>query len=249
MYRIGATDRHINLFARRTGDAQALAIAPRLVAVESEATQARIAKAWEQQSAELPEIILIASDLTLNALAARLDLRLDVNADGIEMFLLLWDARIFQALADVLSPPTRQVLFNFGARALVADRCGGYAEIALSGTGPDTLQQPPLRLSQQEVDGLMERSTPDTLLGMLREQAPAVLEQVHHAQRHTLAFEQWRACVKRGLLAAPDQALALTLAIEHGADWWEAPQWSACVQAAQQGSLLAAYAEHLGSSQ
>jgi hypothetical protein len=243
--RTAANRREINLFAQRTANPLALAITPRLLAISAdEASLRSIAQALAQQSAELPEVFLIASELTLEALAARLDKRLDVDASGNGMFLRWWDARTFVALPAALAPSTRQTLFGFGTRALVPDRQGSQVEIELSGAaGADPLERS-LELSQRELDELTEQSSPDVLLGMVRHRQPHLIERVPHVQRHSLARQQRAECVRRGLHAERDQALALMLAMEQGAHWWDAPQWASCVQEAQRSSLIDACAKH-----
>jgi len=240
----------LNLFSERTSDPQALQIGPRLIEVPNdEAIAKRVARAFASQSAEQPEMLLISSPLKFDSLAKRLSTRFDVNAAGEEMLLRLWDARIFYALASALEPPNRELVFALGTQALVPDRQGGQVVIALNFTSDDPLQGRQLSLSQSELDALIERSNPDAILAMVREISPELIQQIADAERYGLAQRQLVECEQRQLNSPRDQALALTLAIEHGPEWWHSPEWANCVQQASQLTLLNAYLQRIQPSE
>lgn len=236
----------ISLFASRTANTQALAIAPRLLElVDDQPTTERLLQAVQRQSAELPRCLLIASPLSLSALAARLQRRIDVDADGDDMMLRFWDSRIFLSLHRHLQRPTRDAFLAFGVQALVADRRGGLLPVALACPDGDPLQDQPCRLTGDDIKALGTAARPDAMLGMLRQQNPEALVEVPDADRHGLAVRQLEQCRQRKLQSPRDQTLALSLAIEHGADWWDQEQWAACLQEATTSTLLKAYLQHL----
>ena len=235
----------INLFASRTTDARALAIAPRLLSVAGDSVQtSRLLNAFHHQSAEMPRCLLIVSSLPLPCLATRLERRIDVDADGDDMMLRFWDSRIFAALHRHLEPPTREALMGFGVEALVSDRCGGYQVLSLSCPTADPLATHACRLNGRELMALATAARPDIMLGMLRQQDTDALTAVADAERHALARQQLDECVQRQLHSPRDQALALSLAIEHGQDWWYQEAWASCVQQAGESTLLKAYRQH-----
>lgn len=233
----------VNLFAQRTADPRALRIAPLLTALQGAARQAAAARAFARQSAEQPLASLIASPLPMSELQARLTRRFDLDAAGSDMLLRLWDPRVMLALAQAMLEPLTRIALAFGTQALLPDRAGGSVAVPL-----DCPEADPLRgaarfaCSQTELDALTERSAPDSVLAMLREQQPDLLEQIPDDRRHALAAEQLQECISRGLDAPRDHALALGLAIEHGTGWWQRVEWAPCIQrGVQQRSLLDAY--------
>lgn len=236
----------VNLFAARTGQARARAIAPRLRELtDAGPATTRLLQAFQAQSAELPRCILIASPLSLESLAVRLARRIDVDAAGDDMMLRFWDSRTFLSLHRHIAPATRDRLMAFGAQALASDRRGGCVALALNCPAIDPLGTDQCRLEQDDLAALGRASRPDAVLGMLRQQAPEALAAVADADRHALAAQQIDRCLQHGLKSPRDQALALSLAIEHGPDWWQHEEWTACVQRARQVTLLKAYLQHL----
>lgn len=236
----------INLFTTRTGHARALAIAPRLrVVADAAPATTRLLQAVQTQSAEQPRCILIASPLSLEPLAVRLTRRIDVNAAGDGMMLRFWDSRIFLSLHRHIAPATRSRLMAFGVQALASDRRGSLVALTLTCPDIDPLQSDACQLERDDLTALGLAARPDAVLGMLRQQAPEALAAVADADRHALAAQQIDQCLQQGLKSPRDQALALSLAIEHGPDWWQHEEWTACVQQARQGTLLKAYLQHL----
>lgn len=235
-----------NLFSGRTSDPLALQMGSRLIEVPADKSiLQRLDRALARQSAEQPEMLLISSDLALDALANRLSHRFDINAAGEEMLLRLWDARIFLSLTTALAQPNRTRVFAFGTQALVPDRQGGYANVALTCPSLDPLQDARITLGQSELDALLERTCPDSVLAMVREISPDLIRKVADGERHSLARLQVLECEQRQLNSPRDQALALTLAIEHGPQWWHSPEWAGCVQQASQSTLLNAYRQRV----
>jgi len=236
----------VNLFAARTRQARALAIAPRLRELTDAApATTHLLQAFQAQSAELPRCILIASPLSLDSLAVRLGHRIDVDAAGDDMMLRFWDSRIFLSLYRHINPATRDRLMAFGVQALASDRRGGFVSLALTCPEIDPLQTDHCRLEQDDLAAVGMASRPDAVLGMLRQQAPEALAAVPDADRHALAAQQIDQCLQHGFKSPRDQALALSLAIEHGPDWWQHEEWTVCVRQARQGTLLKAYLQHL----
>lgn len=236
----------INLFAARTGQARALAIAPRLCELADDAPATmHLLQAVQTQSAEQPRCILIASPLSLEPLAVRLTRRIDVNADGDDMMLRFWDSRIFLSLHRHINPATRDRMMAFGMQALASDRRGGFISLALTCPEIDPLQADQGRLEKDDLTALGLAARPDAVLGMLRQQAPEALAAMADGDRHALAAQQIDQCLQHGFKSPRDHALALSLAIEHGPDWWQHEEWTVCVQQARQGTLLKAYLQHL----
>lgn len=236
----------LNLLAGRTSDPLALQIGSRLIEVPAdENILKRLDRALARQSAEQPEMLLISSDLALDSLGKRLSDRFDVNAAGEEMLLRLWDARIFLALTTALEQPNRTLVFAFGTKALLPDRQGGYTNVALNCPRFDPLLDARITLGQSELDALLERTCPDSVLALVREISPDLIQQIADGERYSLARHQVLECEQRRLNSPRDQALALTLAIEHGPEWWHLPEWVGCVQQASQSTLLNAYLQRV----
>ncbi|KGM56567.1 hypothetical protein N799_03165 [Lysobacter arseniciresistens ZS79] len=231
----------VNLFAARTTNADALAVAPRLFALADDSENERLLQVVDGQSAELPRCLLIATLLSLSELVARLQRRIDVIADGDDMMLRFWDSRIFLSLHQSLPVEVRDRLMAFGDEALVSNRRGGWAWLQLKCPAHDPLQDGPCRLSREDMKVLGASARADAMLGMLRQQTPEVLAAVADEERHPLAVAQLAECLQRGLQSPRDQALALSLAIEHGPDWWAREEWVECVEHARSSSLLKAY--------
>jgi len=230
--------RELNLFADRTQDPQALEIAPRLRQIAaSESAMAQTARLIGEQSSEQPDAFLVASALSLDPLCARLVRRFDVLADNVEMLLRIWDARVLLTLRHAVSAPTANALLAFGVQALVSDRRGAHVAVDLCDATTDPLLTTPVPLQAAEVDALVNLAQPDALLAMVREQDENLLQDVPDAQRHGLAEQQLGECLARRFLSPRDQALALCLAIEHGPQWWEAAEWSGCLQQACETTL------------
>lgn len=241
-----AGGREMNLFATRTRQSAALAIAPRLLELaDHTAAAARLLRAVQRQSAELPRCLLIASPLALESVSDRFGRRFDVNAGGDDMMLRFWDSRIFLDLHRQLDPVVRDPLMAFGAQALASDRQGGLLALELGCPPHDPLANDRLHLDKEALKALAIAARPDAMLGMLRQQSPAALTTVADADRHRLAARQLDECLKRNLQSPRDQALALSLAIEHGPDWWQQEKWAACLQQARTGTLLKAYLQQL----
>lgn len=239
--------REINLFAPLTADPQALDIAPCLYASTPDTlNEQRFVGRYAEQSAEQACAAFIATPLSMDELAVRLGRRIRVDAAGLPMILRLWDPRVLRVLQQSLVPDTLPTLLAFGRQALVPDRAGGHETVTLSCPAEDPLAAGQLQLKQQELDALQHAAYPDALLGALREQAEGLIDTVPDEKRHGLARGQWRACEDRRINGVQDHVLALSLAIEHGEDWWTQPRWAVCVQQAEGGSLIDAYRAALG---
>ena len=229
-----------NLFAERSHEPQALAIAPRLRLIRPDRL-ARAANLLHEQSPEQPDAFLIASSLQLDELAQRLMRRFDVSSAGMEMLLRIWDARVFRALPAALTPSSARTLLSFGMQALVSDRGGAHCSIDLHEEKDDPLQTMPLSLSQTEENALVALAQPDAVLAMVRENAPELLRQLPDGERHAMAEAQMNECLSRGLESPRDHALALSLAIVHGPQWWLEPHWQTCIRQARESTLFDAY--------
>ncbi|HEY4541414.1 MAG TPA: DUF4123 domain-containing protein [Noviherbaspirillum sp.] len=238
--------REINLFADRTQDPQALAIAPRLREIaHDEPAQTRLLRLLAEQSAEQPDAFLIAATLDIDELAQRLVRRFDVNADGMEMLLRLWDARVFGNLRQGLDAKNADLVLALGVQALVPDRRGAYLPMELCEPEQDPASSVSVVLSAEETDALVELAQPDAVLAILRDLDPKLLQKVPDSERFALAFRQVEECLSRGLDTSRDQALALGLSIEHGPQWWQAPEWQQCVGQAGEAGLVAAYCKRM----
>lgn len=237
----------LNLFEPRTANPEALAIAPRLLPLETAGLRTAAVWAFAQQGAEQPLATLIASPLAPLRLQDRLLRRFDIDAAGSDMLLRLWDPRVMLALVQA-APPWLDDALAFGTQALLPSRTGGIHSVPMICPEQDPLQGGRrLACSQPELDGLVDRSAADSLLAMLREHHPDMLDRVEDERRHAVASEQLVECLARGFSAPRDQALALGIAIEHGADWWHRSEWAACVYAGmQEGSLIAGYRKTVG---
>lgn len=231
-----------NLFSRLRLQPQALPTAPVLVAMDQGFVEVQMMNAYASQSAESCTVSLIASPLDAGGVAQRLVRRMELESEGTAYLLRWWDPRVMLALSEAWSGDLRHDVLAFGTQMLLPNRRGGHLALALHCPEDDPLAERPLVCTGEQLDALVETTAPDAVLGLLREQDAALLDSLPDAQRHAWACAQIKRCCERGFFAARDHALALALAIQHGADWWGAPAWRPCVAKAEdKHSLVEAY--------
>jgi hypothetical protein len=174
-----------------TREENALSAAPILVRaqIENRMQISRTLCEWlGGNETDVSSILMLASPLQLEALAARLAIRMSATLpENINVLLRFFDSRVFESLTKYLNDEQLQEFLSPGNVWQYADRSSKLVRINSIFNEHDRFSSP-LLLNQFQEDALMEASEIDQVIGMLRSNVPAELKKIPvNAQYHFIS--------------------------------------------------------------
>ena len=193
---IATNANHRCLFDASEGS-QLAACAPHLVSMPMPSSDNRAWNWIERYASSSPCITMLASTLSFDELFVHVQRFTEVVLpDGEDMFFAFWDPAILGTLvgqpADntlhvpgpALSPAQRNALLNGITNWWYWDREGGLQRIDGTAAGAETSNDLPLRLSQAQVDMLVEASVPDHVLHYVQLNQAHLLDAIPKGRRY-----------------------------------------------------------------
>jgi hypothetical protein len=238
----------INLFAHRTSDESALALAPRLISVDPQRASSVLKQLWLEQADDEPVVFFVSTAMGEQAFEQAMRKRVRAELpDGDVMLFRWWDARIWWALHQLPQAEHPEVAEFFSAFAAShsLSRDGATLVSTYALAGDDAMAgRDQIKLSSTTFNRLLDLGEADAVLGICREQYPGALDAVLPEQRHALASGQIDWAMAEGFSAPRDHALAVRIAAELGPDWHQQAEWlDLIVGAKAQGRTLLATVE------
>lgn len=173
-------------------------------------------------------LLFLCSELPAATLQARLAHRVDARLhDGEDVVLRYFDARVFEALLQVLTPAQRAAWLSpaqhwwYVDRAGLLQGCEGVPDVH----GADPLAEA-LQLDAAQFAALLDATEADQVAGLLRQRAGESFLRIEPAARH--AFVQRHVQQARRdchLQSVGDLATYCALALLHGEGFAAAPVW------------------------
>ena len=153
-------------------------------------------------------------------------LQLVVEGDDTRFLLRFADTRVLAALPVALGPAAWAELTAPVAQWHLVSREGMVETLPLSGrrTEPAAHRSGPLKLSQDELDRMVDAAMPDALLDALHRQAPGILATAEPAQTHQLVAQAFALARQHRIEAMPDMLLLASYALATGESGLRSPE-------------------------
>lgn len=225
----------VNLLAHRTSAPDALAIAPRMLALQTPGLIRAVSRLWAEQTVDEPVLFFVSSAMGAGDFTAAMQRRVSARLTGGDTMLLRWwDARIWWALNLALpsDEPLAMAFFGALAQSVYPDRDGQLKVVDHPAARQDTLATD-WELDDAALGTLLALGEPDAVLGICREDYPDALQAVAPHQRYALAHEQLQWARQQGLTSPQDHALATRIAATEGPDWGEQAEWQTLISKAK----------------
>ena len=153
----------------------AMSVAPILLPLERNPTSGtgqRMLNWISERSTYSNSLLLLASPLSLEALAHRLTSRLDAVLPGnINVMLRYFDTRIFAELMTVLDATQKAAFFSPASQWWYVDRRGALQSVSAT-FAPHDQWATPLALNMEQQNRLIDASEPDQIAELLQNSAP-----------------------------------------------------------------------------
>lgn len=228
----------VSLFDSQNADI--LSVAPLLFRIrtdQEDIQQRRLVRWIVQQGTYTSSIVLMASPLSLQALARRLTARLDaILPENMDILMRFFDPRVFEQLMLVLSPEQKQAFLGAAQHWWFVDRRGQLQEVAAAFSEADTLTVP-LVLSVAQEGALIDASEPDQVAQLLQSGAPDDYQTLPPPERHDFIVRHAEAARLVGIAATHELALYCVLALLHGEQFASQDKWQAALQEVQEKKL------------
>lgn len=164
--------------------------------------------------------------------------------DGEEVVLRYFDARVFEALLQALSPTQRTAWLSPAHRWWYVDRAGLLQTRDGSPSVPEAdLLTEMLQLDAAQFAALLDATEPDQVANLLRQRMPEHFLHVEPPERHAFvlrhmlqARREWR------LESTNDLAIYCGLALLYGEDFATRPAWQQALPRVAAGDLKLAQA-------
>ncbi|MBX3625681.1 MAG: DUF4123 domain-containing protein [Rhizobacter sp.] len=221
-----------------TPDEAASVAIPFLVALSDEASKLRSQLAtFERWALEFHAVSWLASSIPVDALAAALGRRLDVVlGDELPALLRISDTRILPAVHAVLTESDRERFFALASHWWYYNREGALRVITTAANDEEAWPTP-WQIAPQQESALLLAAEPDTVLALLREQAPVELSAVHRDKRHGFVVEQMELARQWGIESTQQQMLFCAIALNLGAEFSQQPTWETALAKVKSGAL------------
>ncbi len=155
-----------------------------------------------------------------------------VEGDDTRFLLRFADTRVLSALPVALGPAAWTQLTAPVAQWHLVSREGLIETLPLGEhrTEPEAHRSGPLKLSQDELDRMVDAAMPDVLLDALYRQAPGILATTERAQTHQLVAQAFALARQHQVEAMPDMLLLASYALATGESGLQAPEFQQCLR-------------------
>lgn len=220
-------------------DEQAMSVGPVLVAPCSWADE--LAKQWQADEARAWAVASLDTPAEFDALAQHLvALRYLQTQDGQRYYLRYADSRCLTALNAVLTEGQQYAVagpvlrWNYWDRELQGQAISFGQDAHANVVGKPPL---PMRLTDEQLGGLLQRCWPDQLLYSVSEQMPEAGRSLALSQRHACAQRvcDWLISAKEDRYPVQVNMLAMTLS--ESSPSWDDHQWAAMLRTTHQTSM------------
>ncbi len=149
-----------------------------------------------------------------------------VEGDDTRFLLRFADTRVLSALPVALGPAAWAHLTAPVAQWHLVNRAGLIETLPLGGhrTEPEAHRSGPLKLTQDELDRMVDAAMPDALLDALYRQAPGILAAAEPVQKHQLVAQAFALARQHRIEAMPDMLLLASYALATGESGLELPE-------------------------
>ncbi|SOZ09716.1 DUF4123 domain-containing protein [Cupriavidus taiwanensis] len=149
-----------------------------------------------------------------------------VEGDDSRFLLRFADTRVLAALPVALGPAAWAQLTAPVAQWHIVSREGLVETLPLGchRTQPAAHRSGPLKLSQDELDRMVDAAMPDALLDALYRQAPGILATTEPAQTHQLVAQAFALARQHRIEAMPDMLLLASYALATGEPGLRSPE-------------------------
>lgn len=191
--------------------------------------QRRLVRWLVQQGTYSSSILLMASPLSIEALAGRLRARLDaVVPETMEILLRFYDPRVFEQLMVVLSPEQKQAFLSVAEHWWFVDRRGHLKAIPAAFCPTDDLTSP-MALNAAQESALLDASEPDQVALLLQSGVPNDYETLPTGERHDFILRHMALARQFGIEATHELSLYCALAMLHGENFATEGAWAAAL--------------------
>ena len=148
-----------------------------------------------------------------------------VEDDDTRFVLRFADTRVLSALPVAVGPAAWAQLTAPVAQWHLVNRDGLLETLSLTEprTEPEAYQSEPLKLSQDELDRMVDAAMPDALLDSLYRQSPDILPASERAQVHQRVAQAYALAKVHRLEAVPDMLLLASYALAMGESGLQSP--------------------------
>lgn len=228
-------------------DAAARQVAPLLFSLgDLDAPRLQHLLTWLAESgAYTGSLLFLWSELPAPALRAQLAHRVDAQLhDGEEVVLRYFDARVFEALLQALSPTQRIAWLSPAHRWWYVDRAG---LLQTCDGSPSMPEADPLtgmlQLDATQFAALLDATEPDQVANLLRQRVPEPFLRIEPPERHAFVSRHMQQARREWHLESTnDLAIYCGLALLHGEDFAAQPAWQQALRYVKAGELKLAQA-------
>lgn len=231
--------RWVSLF-EGTRDESALAVAPLLIMIDSEALAFRTKPLLNwiiEHGRYASSVSFLRSPLPMQELARRLSLRLDVMLPGdMELILRFFDGRVLESLLLSLAPVQKAAFLNVAHHWWYLNRAGEVVSVPAHFAEVDSIEVP-LVLNAPQEEQMLTACEPDQIAASLLSCVPNEYQALPPQRRHKYILEN----VSRGrtlkLSNVYDLSLYCSLALLYGSVFFEHPAWQVALSDVKNGKL------------
>lgn len=209
--------------------------------------------AWQaiaQLATRQPCVTILASLLPFEALYAQLRQFAEIRLpDDEDMFFAFWDPAILGTLLGQADDATLHVpgpVFDAAQRAMLCgglagwwywDRDGAMHAVDIAAPAPPVRLAAPLKLSQEQVDALVEASVPDHVLFYVDLNQPQLLADLPPRARYGYVKRALDGARELGLVTMMDLVNYVCATLIHGNRWRQDPAIAALLARVRGGTL------------
>lgn len=221
-----------------TAQANALSAAPLLILIGPASRKMRnggFLMSVCERGAYSSCLMLIASQLSLSALASRLTGRLDAKiSEDMDVLLRFFDPRVFEQLVHCLSNEQRKDFLSAASAWWFVDRRGELRAVDAQFSHEESFH-PPLLLSARQEQELVDASEFDQVEEQLRLSVPREFSRLPPPKRYEFIAKQIGAAREFRIHSTRELALYCALALVYGAEFSALPEWSSQLDLIREG--------------
>lgn len=177
-----------------------------------------------EQADEGASVIMLASNLPISELQRQLTLRLDVKiSQDMDAMLRFFDARIFEKLAEILTPEQMALLCSPAKKWWYVNRAGEFVGVEKEFRFLKTDFRP-LVLTEKQEFALVNASEPDQVLHLLLNAMPRI-ESLMPRNKYRFIANNITSASALGLNSVADFVLYSAMVAIRGSDFEVLPYW------------------------